>query len=271
MGFYTPDQLIQDTKRHSITILPVDALYSAWDHTLENSGIRLGMRLIKGLSQSSAERIVAYRTQHPNSSAAHFMSHIQLPQDQMDALANADALRSITGHRYQTHWQLSGHQPALALSGESHTCEPSIALNTPTEWATVHADYRSMGLTLNIHPIALLKQRQPHLNRCATAQSLSTIPAQKLVRIAGLITGRQRPGTAKGTTFLTLEDETGNVNVIVWPKVAERFLTIMLQAKAMMILGTIERSHSVVHVVAGKLMDLSGEVATLSLASRDFH
>ncbi|WP_317932096.1 error-prone DNA polymerase [Halioxenophilus sp. WMMB6] len=281
MGFYSPAQLVQDAKRHGVTILPVDILASGWEHTLEHfptdhhpGAIRLGLCCIKGLAHEVAAKIIAARGRHRQLKAlAHAAS---LSRTELNLLAAADALHTIAGHRHQAHWLASGVEAKRPLLDDAATVPvldnslPPGALAPPSETDDVFQDYQHTGLSLRRHPLAILRSRYP-FNRCKQATQLAQIHNGGFVRVAGLVTGRQRPGTAKGVLFLTLEDETGNMNIVVWTAIQERFRSILLASKLLIIKGTVETDSNVIHVIAGHLQDASDELAEFNLKSRDFH
>ncbi|WP_342630614.1 error-prone DNA polymerase [Marinobacter alkaliphilus] len=276
MGFYTPSQLVQDAQRHQVTVLPPDVNHSAWEHTLQGKEkhLRLGLRIIQGLSSSGAERIHQNRPANGYQSAAELRTRAGLNQRDMELLAGANAMPSFTSNRHQAYWQLLEHEePAELFAHEAmadYTPEPCRLLPEPTEGQNVLADYSSQGLTLQRHPLALLRE-QGHLRYCLTADQLKTTRPGIPVQVAGLVTGRQRPGTASGVTFVTLEDETGNVNVVVWLDTARRQRKPLLTARLLHVKGIIEKEGDIVHVMAGKLSDLSHLINALPVSSRDFH
>jgi len=292
MGFYSPSQLVQDIKRHGVEVLPVDICYSQWDHTLDTSNmaqqlaqpskqnprhshrgqpaIRLGFRLIKGLSRQGAENIVSARNQSPFYSPDDLKNRAGLNRKDLDFLARANALHSLAGHRYQARWQVQGINPDSPLIHASHIQEPTVVLPAPGDGQNLMEDYNSTGLTLNKHPMALLRHH-PMLKGCKTHQELKTLTHKRFVRIAGIVTGRQRPGSAAGVIFITLEDETGNSNILVWRTLVERQRAVVIRSSLLKVKGIIEREGAVVHIIAGELEDLSYLLGELETSSRDFH
>jgi error-prone DNA polymerase len=276
MGFYSPSQLVQDAQRHQVTVLPPDVNHSAWEHTLQGKEkhLRLGLRIIQGLSSSGAERIQQNRPVSGYQSAAELRTRAGLNQRDMELLAGANAMPGFTSNRHQAYWQLLEHEePAELFANETmadYTPEPCHLLPEPTEGQNVLADYSSQGLTLQRHPLALLRE-QGHLRYCLTADQLKTTRPGIPVQVAGLVTGRQRPGTASGITFVTLEDETGNINVVVWLDTARRQRKPLLTARLLHVKGIIEKEGDIVHIMAGKLSDLSHLINALPVSSRDFH
>jgi error-prone DNA polymerase len=277
MGFYSPSQIIQDARRHQVTVLPVDVRYSECDHALERVGdnplwaLRLGFRLVKGLRDDAIDGIAVARQQRPFRTLGDFRRRTRLPQDQIDALIAADALHGLSGHRHQTHWEAATIDSEPPLELEAVDASDGIDLPAPTEIQELTADYNSLGLTLGRHPLELLRERYPLFQQCKRQTELVGLNQGRFVRVAGVVTGRQRPGTKAGVVFLTLEDETGNVNVIVWKDVQERCRDALLKSKLLLIKGTVETDHNVTHVIAGDLVDCSSYLDQMRLESRDFH
>lgn len=281
MGFYTPSQLIQDAARHGITALPIDINMSVWDHQLlsphtpSHSSIRLGFRIVKGLSKRAVDNLIDARRIGPYQSILDLKRRTQLDKNDMEALSAADALASLTGHRHQTHWSimaLSDSRPLIidTTIDTASAAEESSAIASPSTIENVLFDYQSTGLTLRSHPLALLRQRSP-FDQCRRQSELITMDHQRFVRTAGLVTCRQRPGTASGVVFLTLEDETGNINVVVWPAIQEQFRAALMTAQLLLVKGTVESRDGVTHVIASGLYDHSHALADLAVKSRDFH
>jgi len=191
----------------------------------------------------------------------------------MELLAGANAMPDFTANRHQAYWQLLGHEQPAALfasdAAPAYASEICHQLPEPTEGQNLLADYASQGLTLQRHPLALLRE-QGHLRFCQTSEQLKDIKPGIPVQVAGLVTGRQRPGTASGVTFVTLEDETGNVNVVVWLATARKQRKPLLTARLLHVKGVLERQGDIVHVMAGKLSDLSHLLKSLPVHSRNF-
>jgi len=275
MGFYSPSQLIQDVKRHDVEVYPIDVLYSDWDHRLEagaaqNSqqpAIRLGLRLIKGFSRVVAERIVAVRTRVIPQSLTQLAHAAQLSQAHLSLLSSAGALGSLSNNRRQAHWDalaVNDLRPLL-IAGQSDTpldavdggAKHSVILAAPSEVEIIGADYSATGVSLGRHPMAILRERIELIQRCKRQSDLASMGHKRFIRVAGLVTGRQRPGTASGVIFLTLEDETGNINVVVWTSVQERCREALLKGRLLVVKGVLETDGSVVHVIAQELIDCS--------------
>ena len=272
MGFYPASQLVQDARRHGVEVLPPDVNASAWDSVLTPAGeVRLGLREISGFRQGAAEQIVAARRDGAFRDVADLAGRSRLPQRDLDLLAAADALAGLAGHRRQAAWAAS----ATAVQGDLFDGVPTSAeipaeLPAPGEGENLVADYRSLGLTLRRHPLTLLRS---HLaaRRFVSAADLKSAGDRALIRAAGIVTCRQRPGTASGIMFVTLEDETGLINAVVHPHLAERQRREVLQARLLGIFGQLQREGDVVHLVAKRLVDLSHWLGRLAVASRDFH
>jgi error-prone DNA polymerase len=270
MGFYSPSQLTQDLRRHAVTILSPDAMVSRWECTLEGSALRLGLCLVKGFSQTAGERLAAARREQAFANAADLARRANLNSHDMQALAAAGALACLSGHRRHALWDVAGIERMPALLDDAPFVEAKPALASPAEGEDIIADYASLGLTLGRHPVALLRERLQR-QRMATAAELRAMPHGRIARVTGLVTGRQRPGTASGVTFVTLEDETGMVNVIVWRDLAERQRKELLRSSLLTVFGTLEREGEVVHLIAERLRDQTPLLGDLVTRSRDFH
>ena len=321
MGFYSASQLVQDARRHGVRVLPIDVLASHWDCTLEGPlaavpgvalpqpAVRLGLRLVSGLATAAGQRLVQIRqTLHdaavagkPGAAPAPapapalapefvpatcFTStedlalRAQLSQQDLQALAAADALASLSGHRRQQMWDAAAQHTAPALWRDVPVHEVPLALPAAHEGEEIVFDYAATGLTLRRHPLALLRPRLARW-RLQTALQLHSAPNGRKVRACGIVTMRQRPGTAKGTMFVTLEDETGPVNVIVWPALVEHWRQPLLGARLLAVEGVWQCSphgpdgQAVVrHLVAQRFKDLTpllGRMAQALQGSRDFH
>ncbi len=284
MGFYSPSQLLQDARRHGIKVLAVDVLHSDWDCTLAlqddtaavyeqelQPSLRLGLRLAKGFNTAAAERVRQAHEQRPIHNVEDLATRARLNKREMEVLVSANALNALSGHRHQAHWESAAIEaPRPLIHNHRQSLNDDINLPAPSEVQELLADYASTGLTLKRHPMAILREHKP-FTRCKTASQLQLLNHGRFVRVAGVVTGRQRPGTASGVVFLTLEDETGNVNVIVWKNVQQQFRQALLNAKLLLVKGSMERNDSVVHVIAGELVDQSDALHGFSHKSRDFH
>jgi error-prone DNA polymerase len=280
MGFYSPSQLVQDVARHGIEVRPLRIEHSQWDHTLERMhdgafALRLGLRLIGGFNEAAAARLLAARAQQPFRTLQDVKERAALSRLELEALVAADALAQLSGHRSQTQWEAAALAPAAPLLGAlersgDYALHDGIARPAPSAVADVLDDYGSTGLTLKQHPMALLRAH-PDFARCTRAAALAQLRHGQFVRIAGVVTGRQRPGTASGIIFMTLEDETGNANVVVKLEVQERCRRALLGSHIALVKGTLESREGVVHVLAGQIEDVSEALAGLEPGSRDFH
>jgi error-prone DNA polymerase len=272
MGFYAPSQLVQDARRHGVEVLPVDVAASDRDCTLEGAGpaLRLGLLVVRHLSAAGAERIVAARRERPFADVADLARRARLDARDLKSLAAAGALRSLTEHRRRAYWDVAGVEAPTPLLREAPVVEAPPCLRAPTEGEDLVADYASLGLTLGRHPLALLRDRLARM-RLATAEEIRRLPHGRFARACGIVTGRQRPDTASGVVFVTLEDETGYVNVVVWRDLGERQRRELLGAHLMTVHGVIEREGEVVHLVARRLVDDSALLGRLTTRSRDFH
>ncbi len=233
------------------------------------------MRQIDGLGKAAAGRIVAARRERGFASLQDLARRARLERHELTLLAGAGALRRLGGHRRQAHWRAAAVEEPRPLFDPLERAagaapDDGVLLAAPGEAEEIAQDYRSLGLTLGRHPLALLRAREPFA-RCRTARELAGLGGARFVRVAGLVTGRQRPGTASGVLFLTLEDETGNVNVVVWRDRQERFRKALLRARLLLVKGVLESRDGVVHVIAGQILDHSAVLGTLRAGSRDFH
>jgi len=274
MGFYSASQLVQDAERHGVTVRPVDVNQSDWDCSLERdeSGaavLRLGLRMIRGLSEAAATRIVAGRESGPYRAAQQLPERAALDRRELGLLASAGALRAIVGDRHRARWAVAGAEAPLPLFPSMARFEAVPMLRRPTEGQDVVADFRSMGLTLERHPVCLLRG---HLDRYGyvKAERLAEIGDGRGVNVAGLVITKQRPGTASGVIFVTLEDETGQVNLVLWKQVAEQYRAALLNARLLGVTGTLQVEGQVIHVVARQLFDHSDLLGDLEVRSRDF-
>ncbi|GAB2923170.1 error-prone DNA polymerase [Rheinheimera gaetbuli] len=280
MGFYSPAQLLQDARRHGVTVLPLCVNQSQWDHGLQQQGkaIRLGLRQIKGLSRAGAELLQKLRPAGGYRDVQQ-LRQTGLSRSDLQALASANALSSISGDRYNSRWQLLDTQHSLPLFATEHELLSKVAqvaqpapayLTPPGKVEEMLEDYAATGLTLSTHPLALLRQAGK-LPRSVPVDQLHRVRHNSPVRVSGLVTLRQRPGTAAGVTFMSLEDETGTANVLVWLATAQAQQKSFLTATILQVDGILQREGEVTHIIAGKLVDLSALLAELKLSSRDFH
>ena len=274
MGFYSASQLVQDARRHRVEIRPVDVAVSSWEAALEpgNGGrqaVRLGLNNVRGMELEAAWRIEEARAIGPFADVNDLALRAGLTADHLKLLASADALASLTGNRRQAMWTAAGSAPGRGLLRAATITEDELQLEAPSEAENIVNDYRHLGLTLGRHPLALLRERL-HKLRFMNADVLNCYDDGRLARGCGLVTVRQRPGTANGVLFLTLEDETGNVNVIVWPSLVEQQRREVMSARLLGVYGQWQSKNNVRHLVAMRLVDLSHLLGELETRSRDF-
>jgi error-prone DNA polymerase len=276
MGFYAPAQLVRDARSHGVEVRAVDVTVSDWDCTLERRtdgrpALRLGLRLVKHLSVGGAERLLAARTMRAFDSIADLTERGELDRRDLEALAAADALSCLTGHRHRAVWQVTGVERALPLLPAATAQEEGIPLlRAPREGQDIVADYGSTGLTLRRHPLCLLREKLRRRGVLPT-QQLWEQPNETQLITAGLVITRQRPGSAGGVIFVTLEDETGYVNLIVWNNVAVAQRAALLESRLLEVHGKLQREGDVQHVIAQRLIDLSAMLGDLTVAARNFH
>ena len=275
MGFYAPAQLVSDLRRHDVEVRPPDVTTSDWDCTLEPAtkktgafALRLGLRLIGGLSADLGTRIVAARASAPFRDLADLARRAGMNRFERERLADAGALRVLSGHRHRARWESSGIERALPLL--DNVAEERPILRPPTLAENVFADYATHGLSLAAHPLGLIRKNLQG-RRVRRASEMENMRNGAWLRHAGLVTVRQRPQTASGITFVTLEDETGQVNVIVRPKVAEACRHALLDAVLLAVDGQWQSIDGVRHLVANRLHDFSDLLPALGSVSRDFH
>jgi error-prone DNA polymerase len=276
MGFYAPAQLVRDARNHGVEVRAVDATVSEWDCTLERredgrAALRLGLRLVKHLTQEGATRLLAARASRAFGSIADLAERAALDRRDLEALAAADALMKLSGHRHRAVWQVTGVERALPLLPAATAVDEGIPLlRAPREGQDIVADYGSTGLTLRRHPLALLRDRLQRRGIVPT-QALWEHPNGKWVKTAGLVITRQRPGSASGVVFVTMEDETGCVNLIVWNRVAIEQRAALLESRLLEVHGQLQREGDVQHVIAQRLTDLSSLLGDLTVVARNFH
>lgn len=269
MGFYAIAQLVQDGRRHGVEIRAVDVNKSAWDCTLEPAdnqpAVRLGLRMITGLNEEIGRSVEAARPFRDTSDLAR---RAKVDRYAFKCLAAAGALATLSGNRHQSYWSALGVEEPWAL-GEASLMEAQPLLSKPTEGQDIAADYASLRLSLGRHPLALLRE---HLKkrRVITAAELSVVSDDSPVRVAGLVTHRQRPASANGVVFATLEDETGYVNIVVWPDLADRQRRPLLRSHLMAVTGKVQRKDDVMHVIASRVEDYTPLLGNLKAESRDF-
>jgi error-prone DNA polymerase len=279
MGFYSPDQLLQDARRHQIDVHPVDVRYSDWDCSLEpvvgreynqNLAIRMGMRMIRGFREEDARRIEQARSVRDFKDVADLCMRAELDNRARASLADSGSLRGLVGHRHRARWEVAGVEMQRPLFGDDCFGEESqVALPLPSVAQDLVADYETLGTTLGPHPLALLRNKLA-AKRFRSSKDLLDEEHGRSFSVAGLVVGRQRPGTASGVTFVTLEDEHGMVNVVVWRDLAERQRKVLVGSQLMQVFGKFEFQKGVRHVIAQRLFDLTPMLTGLDVRSRDF-
>ncbi|MEE4173023.1 MAG: error-prone DNA polymerase [Xanthomonadales bacterium] len=279
MGFYAPAQLVQDARRHGVTVRPVDLRYSDWDSRLEPDRtnapcVRLGLRMVKGFGREAAERLVAARDRRRFRDTQDLCDRAGLDRGLLNALAEAGALRGIAGHRHRARWASAAVQPPRqdllhGVDGRERLDDRGIAIRPPDPRDDLEADYRSTGLTLGRHPVAFVRG-ELRRRRIRTARDVLALPHGRHTRACGLVTMRQRPQTANGTMFLTLEDETGSLNVVLWPRVWERQRAVVLGTGLLAVDGVLETDGEVHHLIAERVEDYDALLDGFRTRSRDF-
>ena len=273
MGFYSPSQLVQDARRHGVQVFPVDVAVSGWEAALEGEAalpaVRLGFNTLFGMREDAARRIEDARAIAAFHSVAELARRAGLDRHDLQILAAGNALQALAGNRHAALWQAAGAVPDRDLLRATTPEEDLPQLSTPSEGAGIVSDYRAQGLTLGRHPLALLR-KQLLAQRFMPASTLRCYTNGQVARACGIVTVRQRPGTAKGVLFLTLEDETGTVNVIVWPSLVEEQRKEVLGAPLLGVYGVWQQEGIVRNLVAKRLVDMSHLLGRLRTSSRDF-
>jgi error-prone DNA polymerase len=289
MGFYSASSLVQDARRHGVEIRPADVTFSEWESTLEHpassgsssplsdfasteplAAVRLGLAMVKGFSEAGARRIESARARRPFEGPADLARRADLNRRDLNNLAAGGALASLSGHRHNAHWLAAGYERQPQLLEDAAPVETTPLLQSPTEGENIVADYGSLGLTLGRHPLALLRRRLRRM-RLSTAAELQALPNGARAHAAGIVTCRQRPSTSRGVVFVTLEDETGYLNVVVWNRLVEAQRRELLGSKLLGVEGVMQKEGKVVHLVARRLIDHTALLGRLATASRDFH
>ena len=288
MGFYSASQLIQDAKRHGVQIRPVDVTVSDWECMLEEQtdepfqsiastapalsmtpAVRLGLNRVKGMGREAAIRIMEARKTFPFENTDDLASRALLNATEIRALASADALLTLSGHRRQTLWAVASHIRQQDMIGGAPVREALPVIAAAPEGEEILADYASTGLTLRRHPLALLRLKLTRMN-LRSAMELDSYPPGRLVRTTGIVTCRQRPGTASGVMFVTLEDETGIINVVLWNQLIQKYRREALGARLLTVYGVWQSESGVKHVIAKRLVDHSHLLGSLTVNSRNF-
>lgn len=275
MGFYAPAQLVQDAQRHGVEVRAVDVCASDRLSTLEagkegKACVRLGLCMVRQLSAAGIERLLAVRENKPFVSVEQLAQDAALGRRDLVALAAAGALKTLAGHRHRAYWAAAAVEPVSLLLQQAPVAEAAPMLRKPTEGEDLVADYASLGLSLGRHPLSLLRSQLQSLGVITAAQLRHCQQGQQ-VCVAGLVINRQRPGTATGVIFATLEDETGCINLVVWNRVAARQRQELLGSRLLRVAGTVQREGDVIHIVARQLNDDTPLLGQLATRSRDFH
>jgi error-prone DNA polymerase len=291
MGFYQPSQLIQDAQKNRVEVRAVDVVVSEWHCTLEPTeagdsshegprksadkpdpvALRLGLREIRGVSEDLARRIVAARNAAPFADVADMTRRTRVTASERARLADAGALKTLSGHRYRARWDSAGAELPSPVLARAPIRERHVELRQPSLREDIMTDYATQGFSLEHHPLSLVRTE---LAKRRVSPASATTDAKRdgrRMRCAGLVTVRQHPGTAKGVTFVTLEDETGHVNVVVWRALAEAQHRVLLESTVMGVDGVLQVSDGVHHLIAHQLHDYSELLPELAFASRDFH
>jgi error-prone DNA polymerase len=278
MGFYQPAQLVRDAREHGVQVRPVSVEESVVECSLERGdfgepALRLGLNLVSSFPRDAARRLVEARRAGPFASVEELARRASLDRGELEALAAAGAFAGLSGHRHLAFWDVAGHEPVLPLDvtgAATARWDGAPLLRTPTSWENVLADYRALGLTLGAHPMKLVRE-QAEGHAWVRAADLASLQDGAPVQVAGIVLMRQHPQSAKGVTFLTIEDETGSVNIIVWRSIGDRDRRAMVESMLLEVEGELQRENGVTHVVAQRLLDRSSVMGELITRSRDFH
>jgi len=275
MGFYAPAQLLAEARRQGVAVRPVDVCRSEWDCALERQdsaaepALRLGLRMLKGFAREAGERLLTARARRSFRNTEDLLCRAGLQRCDRQALLAGGALASLAGDRHRAGWQVLGIEPARTMLSQGLEEAPPT-LRPPTEGEDIVADYASLGLTLGRHPLALLRGQLLRRGMLPAARVSAQLDGH-WVRAAGIVINRQRPASSSGVTFVTLEDETGQVNLVVWRSLAERQRAILLKARLLGVAGRVQRQGAVVHLVAQQLWDCTHLLGRVATRSRDFH
>ncbi|WP_439584886.1 error-prone DNA polymerase [Dyadobacter bucti] len=271
MGFYQPAQIIIDARKHGVEVRPVDVNYSFWDNTLEEKigdscPIRLGFRQVKGLQESEVQMLVEGRTQPY--SGIHVLRDMGVSQTTLEKLADADAFRSMGMDRRKAMWEASAmaDRPMGLFTGHASqsSFEPQVELPEMTPSGHVFQDYASTGLSIKDHPVSFVRNKLS-AKRVVRAQDLKNCRDGAILKVAGLILVRQRPGTASGICFITIEDETGVANLVVFKKLFDQYRKEILRSRLLMVEGKLQREGKVIHIVVRRCYDVSGLMRELNI------
>ncbi|MGA0089802.1 MAG: error-prone DNA polymerase, partial [Burkholderiaceae bacterium] len=290
MGFYAPAQLVRDARAHGVEVRSVDVQASQVFASLEpfndRWAVRLGLHQVAHLTQEAMHRIVQARATKTFNSVDDLAMRAELSRQDLQALAAAGALQSLSADRHQAHWLATGHDQLPGVLQDA-ACEQELPaaglLPVPTEAQNLIADYASLGLSLGRHPLALLRKELKERFQSRPAIELQKLGHQQLARASGLVTHRQRPGTAKGVVFITLEDETGSINLIIWPDVLKIYKRAVLHGQLLTAYGRWQRDQTIATDAPGQVMNLvalriedhtpllAQRLGEMASSSRDFH
>jgi len=274
MGFYAPDQIIRDARRHGVEVLPIDVNYSLWDNTLENTGnkqraLRLGYRQIKGLSSNDITVLDCTRSKQFKTINELFNSGIS--QVTLEKLTHADAFGSLGLDRRRALWEISAlaDNPTGIFEGQPSPSSLEQHVELPEMTASEHVvqDYHATALSLKAHPVSFLREKLDRFNIIPT-ERLAHLQNGALIKVAGLVLVRQRPGTSKGVLFMTIEDETGCANLVIFPNLFEKYRREILRSKLIMVAGRLQKEGEVIHLIAEAFQDYSKLLRHLT-ASQD--
>jgi error-prone DNA polymerase len=275
MGFYQPAQLVRDARDHNVIVREVDVNHSFWDNTLEEKSgayyvLRLGFRQVKGLREDDMQVLVAGRK--PRYQHVGQLRAVGIPETALEKLADADAFRSLGSNRREALWDVSalGDRPVALFEGQPSESVKEIQIQLPlmTEGEHVVQDYASTGLSLKNHPVALIREKLALLHNTPIG-NLKTMKDGQPVKVTGLITVRQKPGTAKGIMFMTLKDETGAGNIVIRENIFNRDRKPIIQSKLIMIEGVLQIEGEVIHVVATRCSNLNGLLSELTMTNHN--
>jgi error-prone DNA polymerase len=275
MGFYQPAQIIIDARKYGVEVLPVDVNYSQWDNKLEEMGgkywkLRLGFRQVKGLREDDMDVLIKGRKDKYTS--IHELRETGLSETSLEKLADADAFRSIGHDRRNALWEVStkDHQPQALFSSQSpHTAnEEKVALPEMTLSEHVVQDYAATSLSLKAHPVSFVREQLTNLH-VVSASSLETAKDGDHIKVAGLVLVRQRPGTASGICFITIEDETGTANLVVFQKLFDQYRKEIIQSRLLMVEGKLQKEGEVIHVIVKRCYNFSGLLSQLTAMQKE--
>jgi len=270
MGFYQPAQIVIDAEKHGVVMRPVDINYSMWDNTLEEKdgkycALRLGFRQVKGLNEVEMQLLITARGNGYKS--INQLSDSGVSQGAIEKLTDADAFRSLHLDRREALWEMAAlsDKPVGLFTGQPSESikEHQITLPFMTQAEHVVQDYAATGLSLKAHPVSFVREKL-NLLHVRTTSELATLKDGDLVKVAGLVTVRQRPGTAKGILFITIEDETGFSNLVVWENLFDKYRKEILQARLLMVEGKLQIEGLVIHVIVNRCFNLTKYLSDLT-------